>query len=175
MIKRSISDEQELLSYDEYTFIIGIVVESVDIEITRLPNDKVVETIASYLFSLYLSTDYFAIFTLAGLQKTTVDICDVIIVRDFILNLTDRISLSLPLTEKDEDRFIKTLVRGICRNKTNSDNSLFVKEINDSLYINPEVLTTCLKDNFWLIVVYIISIHFHKTQIYHTFKEQESS
>jgi hypothetical protein len=166
VINRDSNTTGTTLSYDELTFVTDITVSAVDIEVYRIYNEKELSVVSDALFALYRDTNYFNFFTLQALKRLTEETFDNEHYRDFILNVTERISSMLPYSEKDEDRLIRTIVRGICRNKSESSNSLIVKDVNDSIYVNPEVLETCLKANFWLIVVYIISIHFHKTEIY---------
>ena len=166
MINRDPTNTHSTLSYDELMFVIDTTVQAVDIEVGRIYNEKELGVVSDALFSLYRDTNYFNFFTLQSLKRLTEETYDSEYYRDFVLNVVDRISSSITYDEKDEDRLIKTVVRSICRNKIDSTNSLIVKDVNDSIYVNPEVLETCLKANFWLIVLYFISIHFHKTEIY---------
>lgn len=169
MLQLNQNNDPELLLYDELEFVVNTIVESVDIEVTRIKaNEKELGVVADHLFSLYRDTNYFNFFTLGHLKYLTEDVFDNEHFRDFMLNLTDRVNASLPYNDKDEDRLIKTVVRSVCRNKTDTDDSLIIREVRDSIYVNPEVLYTCLKANFWLIVIYLLSIHFNKTEVYKT-------
>jgi hypothetical protein len=155
-----------MLSYDELYQFTNTVVESTDIELTRLLNPKHQAMVLDWLLGLYHQSNYFSLFTLVSLKTLTEEIFESIVIRDFILNVTERTSAALPYSNADEDRLIETIVRSVCRNKTDNGNSLIIKEIIDSIHINPEVLGSCLRDNFWLIVIYTLSIHFHRTGSY---------
>ena len=147
MIQRDVNTTPTL-SYDELAFVVTTVVESTDTEITRIVNEKELRIVLDALYNLYHNTNYFSLFTLQSLKELTVDIFDSEPFRDFILNVVERVSVELPYSEIDENRLVQTIVRAVCRNKSHTDNSLIIREIKESIFINPEVLQTCLKDNF---------------------------
>lgn len=162
----NLEHDETILSYDELTFVINTVIESTDIEITRIKEEKELQLILEELFKLYHNTNYFTFFVLKRLTELTSEIFDNAVFRDFLFNLVDRVSISLPFNDTDEKRLTETVARGICRNKTDSEQSLVIKEIKDSVYVNKATLISCLENNFWLVIVYLLSIHFHKTTAY---------
>lgn len=177
MSSYEIEYNQDILDSNSLNFqiVIEAVVESFDVEISKLKNNEnmllnVVESITGF----YYAKDLHTFFILANLDKTVKDIYLSAILRDFILNLTDRVSFKMALSDISNDSLINAIVESVCRNKVNpriSNNSLINVELNESLYVSPEALTALLQDNFWLMVLFILIIFFQKTQVYESLLE----
>jgi len=74
--------------------------------------------------------------------------------------------MTIAFDEIQQNALIKTVVRAVTRNKVQSENTLIIKEVAESIYVNPEVLTILLKDNFWMIVLYLVSLYFYQSEAY---------
>lgn len=166
MIKRPDDSNEKELSYDQLMQVVDIVIISVDVELSRLIVEKELTEALDYLIRLFLEKDYFSYFSLQSSAKTIEEIFERPVIRDYVLNLTERVSMTIAFDEIQQNALIKTVVRAVTRNKVQSENTLIIKEVAESIYVNPEVLTILLKDNFWLIVLYLVSLYFYQSEAY---------
>jgi hypothetical protein len=151
---------------------ITTIIESFDIEISRLSlNEKSLASVVELITNYYYNRDIYSFFALRNVKGYSEDLLNNVIYRDFILNLTDRVNILLLWDKKILDSLISNLVDGICRNKVNpsvQNNSLLVKEINESLYMSPDGLKNLLKDNVWLVILFLLIMFFQKSVTYKT-------
>lgn len=168
-------DLSSLISKTELDFYIDTVIECFDLEITRMShNEKLVMKILDRVNEYYLTKDIPTFFVLVNLKNTTLEVFQDAELRDFVLQLTDKVSLLTTIAEFDYSILINSVVQAICRNKVNpeqSNESLINKELNASLFINPGILSSLLKDNSWLIVLFILTVFFQRSQVYRSLKE----
>ena len=158
-----------LLSDVQYSGAVAVVVNGFDREIVRCFDETVSLNIIDRFTSLYYGVDLFSFFTAQNLKAVTEDFFTDDLLRRFLLNYVDRVSIDIASMELTyDDVFIGTIVEAVTRNKPYAENShsLINKEVLSSLYINKEVLTSILKDNFWLAVLYLLLINFHQTSVY---------
>lgn len=164
---------QKLLNKDDYNATIAIIVNAFDIEVARQSNrdnGEKTEYIVNRMTDLYNNTDLHTFFVLASLQETAESLFSDSIMQNFILNYVERVAMQLNVSDVDLVCLINSVVKAVCLNKTNpkhSDNdSLVFKKINESLYIDSEILKETLCDNIWLVFLYILIVFFQQTEIY---------
>ena len=149
---------------------VSVVCTSFDIEITKLHlRPEVQMLIGDNFTNWYYQEDLHTFFVLGNLFNTSDYIQRTPVLMDFILNLTDRTSIQLAMVDIDRLALISEVVLAVCYTKVNpveTNKSLLIKEVNDGLYINPEALTILLKENFWLLVLYLLTVFFQQTQYY---------
>lgn len=152
---------------------LGAILESFDIELLRLmyQNPEHAETVGQHLLSTYINQDLYTYFILGNIRTQTDQILKSPVMRDFVLNLAERASVALAVLDIEDDVLLELVSTAVCRNKVNpeqTNNSLLVRELNDSLYVRREMLIQVLQDNFWLLVLWVIRIYMHQTTYYHT-------
>ena len=165
------TNEQKLLMDEQLQKVIRIVIESFDTELVRLSmynNDHSKHAISKTL-DFYCNKDIFSFFTLLNLKEITEDIFTDAIYRDFLLNVTDRVNLSLSLEEFNNDWVINTIVQGLSNNRVDpqsTNDSLMNIEAQQSIYVNPEVLRHVLKHNCWVVMLFLVLVFFQNSQVY---------
>ena len=165
--------EDILLSYDEFEFVTDIIILALDTEITKITNEEELEEVLSNLLNSYYTRSSHSFFILISLKEITIETFSNIPIRDLILNIADRVSIQLSTQDFSKDRLINTITTGICYNRTNTNyinNSLISSDINNALFINQDTLNSCLRDNFWLVVLYLMLMFFHKSKIFNYLK-----
>ena len=154
---------------------IEVLSNAFDIEVTKLhlrPEAQVL--IADSFTNWYYQEDVYSFFILGNLHAQADYIMRTPVLRDFVLNVTDRASLQLVMFDVDREGLIKEIVSSVCYTKINpvdANKSLLIKEINEGLYINPEALTVLLKENFWILVLFLLTVFFQQTLYYQQLNE----
>lgn len=157
------------VSNDRMTKAIASVVESFDIEFARLENEETSVKILSSFVGLYGSTNLFSFFVPVSFQETTQYFMTDVTLRNFLLNYTERVSMSFATKDLTYDEsFIDLMARHItlCKVSPESTYSLINKEVLNSLYVNQEVLKSLLRDNFWLTVLYLLLVNFQLSTVF---------
>lgn len=145
------------------------VLQAFDQEVLRLgTNEKEVARIYDLFQSLHHTTRFHLFFMAASYEKLVDDIFMDPASTDFVLSLTDRVSLMMIADDpKNDERIVEQMVRGVTRNKASVESaSLLNENLIKSIHQTSEDLTKLLKDNFWLIVVYFLVMYFQNTQLF---------
>lgn len=161
------SNTNDLLNSQEFQATIEIVTDAFDIEITKIANENIVLSLIDTFESYYKSKDLYTFFIPINLKLLTEDIFTSPNFRDLVLNITDRVSLNL-ISSIDNTRLLNSIVKAVCINKVRpeTESSLMSRELNESLYIKPDVLKELLSNNYWLMVFFILITYFYQTKVY---------
>jgi hypothetical protein len=145
-----------------------LVINQFDEEISRLPEGKRFHSVMEHFTRLYLDTDIYKFFILYNLNRNADSIFSDTVIRDFTMNLTDRVSFLMTSKSDYDDMLINSLVTSITRNKPNpaSQGCYIDEETRSALYISEKDLTSLLKNNFWLLIIIVLSLFFNKTALY---------
>lgn len=160
---------ETLLSNRQSNAVIDMIVDIVEDSAVRYTDSNMSIIVIEKLTAYYYSTDLFNFFTLQSLQLRTEEILQDTLLRDFIFNLTEKVSLLLSLNNISYDALIDNIVVSYCRGKIDpsSDNYCLInKETIQTLYVNPTALKFTLKDNFWLVVFYLTVTFFNQTVLF---------
>lgn len=169
---------QELSNELKLHPVVELITDAFDYEYVRIMlkskmNDsKEGERINTWIYDLYLKIDFFTFFTDQSLQKVVEEVFLDEYVRQFVLNVAERVTLGFDfLTGESVEAFRDNVVKSLIRTRPNpeSNNSLLSPEIISSIYIEGEVLKVLLADNFWMIVLYVLLCNFHHTNVYPDF------
>ncbi len=167
----------DLLSDEQLQSAIVSIVSSFDTEVTRYVDEKHSLHIVDVFMSLHYSTDMFSFFVARNLDELGKQFFTSVPLRRFILNLTERVSIDMSSTDMSyNDTFLNTLTESIVRNKPHSetDTAWINKEVLESLYINPDVLKTLLRNNFWVAILYLLLMNFHQTTVFKSLRANKT-
>lgn len=147
-----------------------------DNEIMKLIDKKDHEVISRFFYEFYLCDQLHCMLLNRRLSEIVEMVFNNISIRDFILNLTDKIAILLSVNEIDEELIIGTLVNGLCINKektlinntVSNSLSLIPEQLKQAIYLDGEELVNLFKSNYWLVVLVLVHIFFNETE---TFKE----
>ncbi len=113
------------------------------------------------------------------LKNTVSDIFESEIIRDFILDLTDRVALLVQQREGVVPSLVGSISKGICVNKVKTENenmSLIPSFIQDSMHLDETSISSLLGDNFWLVVLITTTVFFNSSLLFrNTFEEIAST
>lgn len=168
----------KILTKQEFDDFCQIVVSNFDIESVRLRHKAELKKVLDYYLDLYEGCSYFTMFTPVVLERLSTEHWEDPIKRDFILNLTERVSFQCSHVgiNADCEEFYGTIVGGICRTKQKpTEFSLVNKRIAESFAANQETILTAVKANFWYVVLYALLHNFHQTVVFQTHVKQETN
>lgn len=159
------------LDKDSLTAVSELIIESMDIEFSRVIGEKQQMIVFDFLHRLYLSTDLYSFFLPINLVNLSHEIYESEVLRDFILNLSERVSIGLAYRDFNLTYLINSIVVATCRNKMNprgNHKSLIPEQINQTIYVDQDHVRACLKDNFWLLITYLMIKEFNTSQVFHS-------
>jgi hypothetical protein len=168
------SDTTNKMTKEEFSYVTDTICVSFDIEVSKIKDLKRINEIIDSFMSMYHTQNLYSFFVLSNLKKLASDTSSNATIRDIILNTTESVMVKLTLEGFDWDKVTYGLADGVVKNKVNyssSNYSLLAKEINESLFINRDTLRSCLDDNRWLSVLYILIMFFQSTQTYSSLLE----
>lgn len=150
--------------------LVSAVVESFDIEIARLEQkeDELLK-VQAYFDGMYYSTNLYSFFVPVSFKEVTNYIFSDATLRQFMLNYVERVSMALKVRQLTyDDDLVKILTDAVTVSKSHPDSQycLINKEVIESLYVNPEVLQSMLKDNFWLVVLYLLLVNYQLSTVF---------
>lgn len=174
--EQAVSDEPAMHPF------VYLVIRSFDSEYVRLgireklqpqgATPEHLQGIVSEFISLSLRTDFYTFFVLRNLEQLVEQVFQDINVRTYVLNMTEAVSAASSWTEgADADMFVENLVVAIGRTRpepTETCKSLILKEILQTTYIDPEALAGLLKDNFWIVVLYVLLLNMQHSYVFST-------
>lgn len=177
MIDKETLGSTQVLDRDSLKMIQDLVVESMDIEFTRVVGEKHQMVVFDFLHRLHLTTNWYSFFLPINLVNLSREIYESEVLRDFILNLSERVSLGLAFQEFNLTYLINSIVVATCRTKINpqgNHKSLIPEQINQTIYVNQDHVRACLKDNFWLLIAYLMIKEFNTSQVFHSSFKQNT-
>lgn len=163
------------VSIDRMAKTVAAVIESFDIELARLDNTDEAIKVMSFFENLYRTTNLYSFYVPLNLTETTNQFLTDTTLRAFLLNYVERVSMSFAVKELVYDSvFLDLLVSHIALAKAHPESaySLINKEVLDSLYVNPEVLRSLLRDNFWLTVLYLLLVNFQLSTVFKAYSKE---
>ena len=163
------NNSQTSVSSEPLPTLVNTIVEAFDQEVSRLgPNEKEIARVYDLFLSLHHKSKFHVFFIASELDKLVEDIFMDQASTDFVLSLTERVSLMMVYPDpKDDAQIVEHMVRALIRNKPGVDSaSLLNEHLITSIYQSSEDLTKLLTDNFWLIVVYFLVMYFRNTQLF---------
>lgn len=158
------------LSNGKMALVVSAVVESFDIEIARLEQkEEELLKVNAYFDSMYHSTNLYSFFVPVSFKEVTQYIFSDPTLRMFMLNYVERVSMALKVRQLSyDDELVKMITEAVTATKIHPDSQycLINKEVIESLYVNPEVLQSMLKDNFWLVVLYLLLVNYQLSTVF---------
>ena len=164
------SNNMPQLSAGELNEAVEAIIAAFDIEMIRtaISNERMALIIGTFT-EYYYSRDLHTFFVLENLRSLTENTMKSTTVRDFTLSFTDRASLLLSAKSIDGDKLRGSVVQAVCRNRVDvgtNNVSLLVPDLNDNFFVRDNLLNDLLKDNFWLLVVYLVIVYFQQTSVF---------
>lgn len=158
------------LSPGELNEAIEAIVAAFDIEMIRaaISNEKMALIITTFT-EYYYDRDLHSFFILENIRTLTESIQRTPIIRDFTLSFVDRASIFLSTKSINEDQLRATVTQAVCRNRVDvgtSHVSLLSPDLNESFFTRSTLLNELLKDNFWLLIVYLVIVYFQQTSVF---------
>ena len=166
---------EKLLTKEQCEQVTVDIVSSFENELSRIQNKTSIDKIIVFIYGLHYDQQLYSFFTPISVKTLTEDVFTDTVIRSFILNLTERLSLLWSNSELEySDKFLDTFVSAICTNKQpygEKTNSLINREVLESIEMVPDVFKALLKDNMWLLIIYLLTINLHRSNILQALKE----
>lgn len=164
---------EKKLSLSQLEILSTIIPESFDQEYNRNIVDLRKNDIKAFFLGFYFESKFFTFSAPKTLIHFSTEIASNPIIRDFILNLTDRCLVLMSVEEMDFDSCCETLAAGLCTNKppqTEAKYILLPDQVAQSLEVSTEELKRMFKNNAWLLVLYYLHLFMHKTTFFQEVK-----
>lgn len=156
-----------VVSNGHYQRALEMVPRCFDIEVSRISQSETAKRILEFYIRNYEGLHWSQFFVGSVLKTTAEDIFTDAFVRDFVLDLTDRVSLEWSILNLDfEGDFLERIVTSIARTRIFRETSLINKETQQTIASSDTVMKILLKDNIWLVVYYLSLLYFHQTAVY---------
>lgn len=155
--------QQDLLSIEQVNFVGTNIYQLYKAELSRLilKNPDHGSRVQQFVLTLYME-QISTFFTLSVVQHRAEVINTDSIVRDFVLDLSEKFSFLLTNSELENgDKLLVTIVESIKKNHSKkSEYNLLHPSLVDSLEVNEPVLVDLLSNNFWLLTLYLLILYF---------------
>lgn len=152
-----------MLNTAEMVWVKDTFVNCLDTEIDRLILADRDKPVMEYMIEFYIKERLYRMLLPADIVKITNELFNHIEARDFILELTDRLSISMAV----EDMNVKQLIDSICKGlkNTHRDNamlSMIPIPISQSIAIKSDAeLDSVLYDNLWVVTLMMFLLWFN--------------
>lgn len=155
--------QEYLLSIEQVNFV-GINIQQLyKSELSRLilKNPEHGSRVQQFVLTLYME-QISTFFTLSVVQHRAEVINTDSIVRDFVLDLSEKFSFLLTNSELETgDKLLVTIVESIKKNHgKKTEYNLLHPSLVDSIAVEESVLVDLLKNNFWLLTLYLLILYF---------------
>ena len=151
---------------------VDIILTSFDEEMARmmLSNEAMSKVLGEFFLERHLSRSCHVAFTTVNLYNIADQVMSNTHIRDFILELTDRVGVSISLSNLTIRALLESLVSGIISTRAAEENNqaLMTPEIISSINISKESLEELFTDNIWIVVLYVLSMYLNHTVFYST-------
>lgn len=155
--------QEYLLSIEQVNFV-GINIQQLyKAELSRLilKNPEHGSRVQQFVLTLYME-QISTFFTLSVVQHRAEVINTDSIVRDFVLDLSEKFSFLLTNSELETgDKLLVTIVESVKKNHgRKTEYNLLHPSLVDSIAVEESVLVDLLKNNFWLLTLYLLILYF---------------
>lgn len=159
----------------DLTDVVKVICDSFDWEIIRLKlrrkgngEDTTANYITSWIFEKYLQEDYSMFFTLRNLQQITESVFRDVVLRTFLLNLTERVAANLALLPDElvtnfKEKIVSSIESTRIDPNVQKHVSLILDEILSTYSVEKDSTGPLLRDNLWLLILHQLLHHLHTT------------
>lgn len=179
--KATLNKEENDLPYHDHPFV-GICISALDTEYTRcamrvlLTGTKEEEhrILTSWMIDRYLDFKAATFFTMENLNEVTTFVYSNEIVRDFVLNVTERVCVSagtlkgfrsgLNLIEDFSDGMIDGIENNHQDPKT--DYLMAPPPVTSSLHIERGIMEVAVHHNRWMLVLYVMFMYIEQSEMF---------
>lgn len=163
-----------MLSADHLFDVTEAVVTSFDIEFSRTLDLNRRNVIFNKFNELYYQTNLFTFFTHVSLVEFATNVFSSPVLRDFVLNLTERVSIIVSADEFQKlegnlEGLTNTIAMAVCRNKFKQQYTFIPSQIADTINTDSDTIVKVLKANFWIVVLYLLIVYFNRTETFRVF------
>lgn len=160
--------QQDLLSIEQVNFVGTNVYALYKAELSRLfiKNPEHASRIQQFVLTLYME-QISTFFTLSVIQHRAEVINTDTIVRDFVLDLSEKFSFLLTNSELENgNKLLFTIVESVKKNHSKkTEYNLLHPSVVESLTVSETVLNDLLLNNFWLLTLYLLVLYFSPLDI----------
>lgn len=152
-----------MLYTNELVWVKDTFINCLDTEIDRCILANKDKPIMEYLIGFYITERLYRMLLPADIVKITNELFTNVDARDFILELTDRLSLSMSVTDMDVKSLIATIRNGL-KNTHRVDSMLSITPvpISQAIAIKDDVdLDSTLYDNLWVVTLVLFLMWFN--------------
>jgi len=154
---------EDLLSIEQVNFIGTNIEKLFQLELSRLSgkNPEHARRVLEFVITLYME-QISTFFTLSVIKDRAESINANSVIRDFVLDLSDKFSFMLTNAELvGGSKLLFTIVESVKRNHgEKTDFTLLHPSLVESLQLDEKVLIDLLNDNFWLLTLYLLVLYF---------------
>ena len=155
--------QENLLSIEQVNFVGTNIFKLYKGELSRLTlkNPEHGSRVQQFVLTLYME-QISTFFTLSVIQHRAEVINTDSIIRDFVLDLSEKFSFLLTNSELEiGDKLLVTIVESVKKNHgRKTEYSLLHPSLVDSIAVEESVLVDLLKNNFWLLTLYLLILYF---------------
>jgi hypothetical protein len=159
------------LSRDDLNLIVDDVLRAFEIELMRQQDETLRQALLEQVLKLFFDTNLYAFFTPVHLESLTTRVFSNGLLRDFVLNLTERSTFFWTNSDISFDETLcSTVAKAITVSKKYPADSkgmcLIPESIAASISASTETVSAALLYNPWLLVCYILVMHFASSEIF---------
>lgn len=188
----SITNNKDLLSYDDLMNIKNIIINRFNIEIEKIgiiefveqiskinpdPQPSKTKSLSNSFLDIYFNSNPVSAYSSRHIDYIMDKLSSSNIMTETILNISHCVSIELSVEEISLEKIYNTLIDGsnlIRLDPTDNSNLCFLsKDILSTYYVDTKVIRDILKSNFYLIVLNFIIAYFHETNIYKNTMDNE--
>lgn len=160
--------ETKLLTSNELADVFKIVISKYEnqLSLVNLNDPDQIGNEERFIASLYAMNTIHLFFLNRNLVSMTESIFVRESVRDFILSLTDQITIMLSVEDIKFDKLVNTILEGVYKNKKDSKYSLIPRTVKDQLSIDKDELFNILDNNAWVVCIYVLLLVYTGTSTY---------
>lgn len=167
MLSKKTPPMNETISMEELIMLGDLTITLLDAEIDRALNPAHQIQVIEFFTDFYYRHRIYSLFIPSTLTALTETVFTNEVVRDVVLNLTDRLSVFLSVSDVDVNHLVSTIVEGVTRAKQSpglGNYSLINEKIRETIYISPDPLRELLNGNFWLLTLTMVYLFFTKSK-----------
>lgn len=145
--------------------IATLFVSAFDTEVLKLRVDSTRHHVLNGVVELYLNKQLHQFFIQRNLAVLVDEIFGNVLLRDFILNVSTKLSLLMAMDSLDEDSVILRITEGVSRESlvSNDSQSLTSELLKGAMSVSEHQIRQLLNNNFWLLTVLFIVMFLEST------------
>lgn len=151
----------------------NIFTECFEIELAKLSEEES-KNISSTVLNMFMRTKLHTLFTTESLQKNVSYIFENILIRDFILSLSDKAGIMIGLNS-EYGRFLEERIAcgisQISNEEKDLSNCLIPEKIMNNLGYDYDTIKSVLKSNRWFMIIVLINLFLYKTSLFNENKK----